>query len=114
MKNIKSTTATTATALLMAATFTTTAFTPVASAQQPAVKIAGIMELSGSGATPGTNFNNGAKLAVKEINAAGGILGRQLDYLPVDTQTNPAVAKALVQKAVDDGVYVVLGPPSLS
>ena len=31
----------------------------------------GLMELSGTGATPGTNFDNGAKLAVKEINAAG-------------------------------------------
>ena len=68
------------------------------------------MELSGSGATPGTNFNNGVKLAVKEINASGGILGRPIDYQPVDTQTNPGVAKALAQKAIDDGAYVVLGP----
>ncbi|MEP6876172.1 MAG: ABC transporter substrate-binding protein, partial [Burkholderiales bacterium] len=82
----------------------------VATAQTGPVKLAGIMELSGSGATPGTNFNNGVKLAVKEINAAGGILGRPIDYQPVDTQTNPAVAKALAQKAVDDGAYVVLGP----
>lgn len=82
----------------------------LASAQTPAVKFAGIMELSGGGVTPGTNFNNGVKLAVKEINAAGGILGRQISYEPVDTQTSPAVAKALAQKAVDDGAYVVLGP----
>ncbi|MFC5497681.1 ABC transporter substrate-binding protein [Caenimonas terrae] len=81
-----------------------------ASAQAPAVRFAGIMELSGGGATPGTNFNNGVKLAVKEINAAGGILGRPIDYQPVDTQTNPGVAKGLAQKAVDDGAYVVLGP----
>jgi branched-chain amino acid transport system substrate-binding protein len=80
------------------------------SAQTGPVKFAGIMELSGSGATPGTNFNNGVKLAVREINAAGGILGRQIDYQPVDTQTNPAVAKALAQQAVDNQAYVVLGP----
>ena len=90
-------------AVLIAAAF-------AAPAQQAPAKFAGIMELSGSGSTPGTNFNNGVKLAVKEINAAGGILGRQIDYQPVDTQTNPAVAKALAQKAVDDGAYVVLGP----
>ncbi len=93
---------------LLAAVLSAAAF--AASAQQTPVKFAGIMELSGSGATPGTNFNNGVKLAVKEINAAGGILGRQIDYQPVDTQTNPAVAKALAQKAVDDGAFVVLGP----
>jgi len=46
-------------------------------AQQPPVKIVGIMELSGTGATPGNNFNNGVKLAVKEINAPGGIFGHQ-------------------------------------
>jgi len=94
--------------LLATAMLAATAFG--AAAQTGPVKIAGIMELSGSGATPGTNFNNGVKLAVKEINAAGGILGRQIDYQPVDDQTNPGVAKALAQKAVDDGAYVVLGP----
>lgn len=82
----------------------------MASAQTGPVKFAGIMELSGGGVTPGTNFNNGVKLAVKEINASGGILGRQIAYEPVDTQTNPGVAKALAQKAVEDGAYVVLGP----
>jgi branched-chain amino acid transport system substrate-binding protein len=46
-------------------------------AQQSPVLIVGLMELSGTGATAGTNFDNGVKLAVKEINAAGGILGRR-------------------------------------
>ncbi len=50
------------------------------------------------------------KLAVKEINAAGGILGRQVQYTSGDTQSNPQIAKALAQKAIDDGVYVVMGP----
>jgi len=84
------------------------AMTPVV-AQQP-IKIVGLVELSGTGATSGTNFDNGVKLAVKEINAAGGILGRQVQYTSSDTQSNPGVAKALAQKAVDDGAYVVMGP----
>jgi branched-chain amino acid transport system substrate-binding protein len=79
-------------------------------AQQGPVLFYGIMELSGTGATPGNNFDNGVKLAVKEINAAGGILGRKINYVSTDTQTNPAVAKAVAQKAVDEGAYVVLGP----
>src|SRR5215468_4218621 len=78
--------------------------------QQGPVKIIGLMELSGTGATPGTNFDNGVKLAVKEINAAGGILGRKVDYQSWDTQTAPQTAKALAQKAVDEGAYVVMGP----
>src|SRR5438105_9711184 len=79
-------------------------------AQSQGIKVAGLVELSGTGTTSGTNFNDGVKLAVKEINAAGGILGRQIEYTAADTQTNPGVAKALAQKAVDDGAYVVMGP----
>ena len=81
----------------------------VASAQQT-VLISGLVELSGTGATSGTNFDNGAKLAVKEINAAGGILGRKIEYTSSDTQSNPGIAKALAQKAIDQGAYVVMGP----
>jgi branched-chain amino acid transport system substrate-binding protein len=83
---------------------------PLAVSAQGAIKIYDIVELSGGGATAGTNFDNGVKLAVKEINAAGGILGRKIDLQSLDTQTNPGVAKALSQKAVDDGAYVVMGP----
>jgi branched-chain amino acid transport system substrate-binding protein len=79
-------------------------------AQQGPVQIVGLVELSGTGATSGTNFDNGVKLAVKEINAAGGILGRKIEYTSNDTQSQPQTAKALAQKAVDQGAYVVMGP----
>src|SRR5437899_3752482 len=79
-------------------------------AQQPPVRIVGLVELSGTGATSGTNFDNGVKLAVKEINATGGILGRKIEYTSMDTQSAPQTAKALAQKAVDQGAYVVMGP----
>ena len=79
-------------------------------AQAGPVKIFGLVELSGAGATSGTNFDEGAKLAVKEINAAGGILGRKIDYTSSDTQSQPQIAKALAQQAIDQGAYVVLGP----
>jgi branched-chain amino acid transport system substrate-binding protein len=82
----------------------------MAFAQQGPVQIIGLMELSGTGATAGTNFDNGVKLAVKEINAAGGILGRKVEYTTMDTQSAPQTAKALAQKAVDQGAYVVMGP----
>ena len=74
------------------------------------VKIVGLVELTGTGTTSGTNFDNGIKMAVKEINAAGGILGKKIDYVSYDTQSNPGVAKGLADKAVDEGAYVVMGP----
>jgi len=79
-------------------------------AQAQNVTIVGLVELSGSGASAGTNFDNGVKLAVKEINAAGGIAGRRIDYLSWDTQTQPGIAKALAAKAVDQGAPLVIGP----
>ncbi len=79
-------------------------------AQTQPVKIFGLVELSGTGTTSGTNFNDGVKLAVKEINAAGGILGRKIEYSASDTQSQPQVAKALAVKAIDDGAYIVMGP----
>ena len=48
------------------------------SAGAQTIKIANIVELSGAGATSGTNFKDGVELAVKEINAAGGILGHKI------------------------------------
>jgi branched-chain amino acid transport system substrate-binding protein len=77
---------------------------------KPPIPIVAVLELSGGAATPGNNFNNGAKLAVKEINAAGGILGRKIELTSLDTQSNPSIAKALTQKAVDMNAYVVVGP----
>jgi branched-chain amino acid transport system substrate-binding protein len=86
------------------------ALTMAAGAQAQPIKIATIVELSGPGATSGTNFKNGVELAVKEINAAGGILGRKIETTAADTQSNPGVAKGLATKAVDDGVFAVFGP----
>ena len=81
-----------------------------ASFGQDVIKIANIVELSGGGASPGTYFRDGVELAVKEINAAGGILGKKIVSTSSDTQTNPGVAKGLTQKAVDDGVFAIFGP----
>jgi branched-chain amino acid transport system substrate-binding protein len=81
-----------------------------ASFGQASIKIANIVELSGGGASAGTNFKNGVELAVKEINAAGGIMGKKIETVTNDTQSNPGVAKGLTQKAIDDGVFAIFGP----
>ena len=77
---------------------------------QTTIKLASLQELSGGGATVGTNFKNGMDLAIAEINAAGGILGKKIEVTHSDTQSNPGVAKGLAQKAVDDNVFAVFGP----
>jgi branched-chain amino acid transport system substrate-binding protein len=79
-------------------------------AAQQTIKIANIVELSGPGTTSGTNFKDGVLLAVKEINAAGGILGKKIEVTTNDTQSNPGVAKGLTQKAIDQDVFAIFGP----
>ncbi|MEU8180345.1 ABC transporter substrate-binding protein [Micromonospora sp. NPDC049044] len=51
----------------------------------------------------------GAALAIREINAAGGALGKPVTWVDGDDGTNPAVAKATVAKHVTDGVSVIIG-----
>ena len=88
------------------------AFTASAAAvhAQDTIKIAGIYELSGAGASAGTYFKDGVELAIKEINANGGILGKKIVSTVADTQTQPGVAKGLASKAADDGAFAVFGP----
>src|SRR5947199_10820444 len=46
----------------------------------------------------------------EEINAKGGILNRKINAPQSDTQSNPGVSRAQVQKAIDGDPYVILGP----
>lgn len=77
---------------------------------QDTLKIPNIIEMSGAGATVGNNWKNGLEIAVEEINAAGGILGKKVVTTIVDTQSNPGVARAAIQKALDENPVVVFGP----
>jgi len=69
-----------------------------------------VIEVSGNGAVSGTNFRDGALMAIDEVNAKGGILGRKIVAPVTDTQSNPGISRAQVQKAIDSDPYVILGP----
>ncbi|MBE6967169.1 MAG: amino acid ABC transporter substrate-binding protein [Ruminococcaceae bacterium] len=73
------------------------------------IKIGGIGPLTGSYANYGTSVRNGAKIAVDEINAAGGIDGKQIELLFEDSQTDPESAVSAYGKLMDDGMDVSLG-----
>jgi branched-chain amino acid transport system substrate-binding protein len=77
---------------------------------QDTVKIPNIIELSGAGATVGNNWKNGSSLAVEEINAAGGILGKKIQLEFVDTGSDPGKARAAIQRALDDKPVAIFGP----
>src|SRR5215469_11858562 len=77
---------------------------------QSTVYIPAILELSGAGAVSGTNFRDGMLLAIDEINAKGGVLGRKIDTPLLDTQSDAGISRAQLQKVLDNNPYVVLGP----
>ena len=86
------------------------ALTATSGFAQDVIKIANIVELSGGGAAAGTGFRDGVELAVREINASGGILGKKIQTTTADTQSNPGIAKGLTQKAIDNDVFAIFGP----
>jgi len=67
-------------------------------------------ELSGAGTAAGTPWRDGLEMAREEINAAGGILGRQVKFEVYDTASDPSNSKALIAKGLDLKPYAILGP----
>ncbi len=77
---------------------------------QDTIKIPNIIELSGAGATVGTNWKNGSSMAVDEINAAGGILGKKIEMVFIDSASDPGKARVGIQRALDDTPIAIFGP----
>ena len=73
------------------------------------VKIGGIGPLTGAYANYGLSEKNGAELAVKEINEAGGIAGKQIELSYQDSQGESESAVNAYGKLMDCGMEVSLG-----
>lgn len=73
------------------------------------VKIGGIGPLTGVYANYGLSEKNGAELAVKEINEAGGIAGKQIELSYQDSQGESESAVNAYGKLMDWGMEVSLG-----
>jgi len=74
------------------------------------IKIGAIYNLTGAQASLDAPSANGAKLAVKEINEAGGVLGRKLDLVLYDGKTDAAtIGNAATQLVESDKVVAMLG-----
>jgi branched-chain amino acid transport system substrate-binding protein len=97
-------------AFLVAAALMLTAPLHARAQEGTSAVVVNAVELSGDGAIAGNNFNNGALLAFGQINAAGGILGREVEVVPLDIQTKAEVAKAALQKAAELQAYAMMGP----
>ena len=75
------------------------------------IKIGAVLPFSGGVELYGQQAKLGLDLAAKEINAAGGILGRPVEIIYADDKTDPAAAVEATQKLVThDGVLALVGP----
>jgi branched-chain amino acid transport system substrate-binding protein len=66
--------------------------------------------LTGSQSDVGIGMLRGAQLAADEINAAGGVLGRQVEIVPIDDAADPEVGVAAANAAIRAGLDGVVGP----
>jgi len=97
--------------LVVAALFLLAPVMAWAPAEAETIKIGVVLDLSGDLAPMGGRMLDGGRLAVEEINAAGGVLGKQVELVEEDGKTDPAAGLDRVKKLVEiDGVQVIVGP----
>ena len=91
-------------------TGTATATATPAPAEEPFIKVGQFVSLTGGTATFGQSTDRGVQLALTEINAAGGVLGKPIKVLTEDTQSKPEEAKTSVLKLIkQDHVVALIG-----
>ena len=87
-------------------------WSPPAAAQSP-IKIGASLSLTGTYAALGQNQQRGYQLCAKDVNEKGGVLGRKIEFVLYDDQSQPATGVRLYEKLItQDKVDAVMGPYS--
>lgn len=74
------------------------------------IKVGEFASLTGKEAAFGQSSHKGVVLAIEEINAAGGVLGRKLELVSEDNQSKPGESATIVKKLISrDKVVAILG-----
>lgn len=75
------------------------------------IKVGVNMELSGDVASYGQAELNGIKLAIAQVNTAGGVLGKQIELVEIDNTSSASEATSATTRLVtQDEVVAILGP----
>jgi ABC-type branched-subunit amino acid transport system substrate-binding protein len=79
-------------------------------AQNEPLRLGILTPLTGAGSADGPRMLAAMQAVAKEVNAAGGVLGRQIEFVIEDDQTNPDAAVKAARKLIDvDRVPVIMG-----
>ncbi len=95
--------------MLLAATMAAPSFGTMAQDEGPII-IGAPLNLTGWMAAYDGPPLEGAKLAVDQINASGGVLGRQLEILERDGKTDPATLGNAAREVIQEGADVIIAP----
>lgn len=87
---------------------------PSYAADPETIKMGILCPLTGVISAYGQEQKNAVEMAVEEINAAGGILGKQIVTQLEDDEKKPELAASMTQKLINDGVDVIIGGMSSS
>src|SRR5215831_7320112 len=83
---------------------------PAIAVNEP-IRVGYLPALTGPSSSTGIGINRGTQLAVQELNAAGGINGRQIELITRDTQSDPTKAvNGAAELSHGEKVGVVFGP----
>ena len=86
---------------------------PAPARAQAPIKIGASLSLTGTYAKPGAYQKEGYDLCAEEANARGGLLGRKVEFVVYDDQSQPATGVRLYEKLIsEDKVDAVMGPYS--
>jgi branched-chain amino acid transport system substrate-binding protein len=92
--------------LMMAALFALPMFGATAKAQDT-LRIGWIDALSGGAASAGERALKSFQFFANELNAKGGVLGKQVEIVPFDNKLNPQESLIQAQKAIDAGIRIL-------
>ena len=95
--------------LLMVAVMLTGAFAGCKSKKSDTIKIGGLAPLTGGVAQYGQAVDNAVKIAIEEINAKGGVLGKQIEYKSVDEKGDPTEAVNAYYSLAEEGIVALIG-----
>jgi branched-chain amino acid transport system substrate-binding protein len=99
-----------ATKIILATSTTLKVISPTAISQDQSIKMGLLAPLTGPVPDFGKSVQQGAQLAVKEWNARGGVLGKKIDLLVVDSQCQADPAVAATNKLINqEGVRYLIG-----
>ena len=97
-------------AVLTGAAALTAAAAVPARAQAPPIKLGTLTPLTGAGGSYGPSMRKSMSWVVEQVNGAGGVLGRRVELVSEDDQTNPDAGVRAARKLIDvDKVAAIMG-----